>query len=120
MRQVDVNGNVLVIFYPVEERDSSLILMNYSEGGFLRMMLKDRKMERGAFIGKANGTAYPMEQIPADKYRLPSFVWLDYIRPLDKEDIFNWRGKKSDAVLKQSSRRPTVSPRDMHIERIKK
>ena len=97
MRQVDVNGNVLVIFYPVEERDSSLILMNYSEGGFLRMMLKDR-----------------------DKYRLPSFVWLDYIRPLDKEDIFNWRGKKSDAVLKQSSRRPTVSPRDMHIERIKK
>ena len=120
MRQVDVNGNVLVIFYPVEERDSSLILMNYSEGGFLRMMLKDRKMERGAFIGKANGTAYPMEQIPADKYRLPSFVWLDYIRPLDKEDIFNWRGKKSDAVLKQSSRRPTVSPRDMHIERTKK
>lgn len=120
MRQVDVNGNVLVVFYPVEERDSSLILMNYSEGGFLRMMLKDRRMERGSFIGKANGTAYPMNQIPADKYRLPSFVWLDYIRPLDKEDIFNWRGKKSDAVLKQSSRRPTVSPRDMHIERTKK
>ena len=120
MRQVDVNGNVLVVFYPVEERDSSLILMNYSEGGFLRMMLKDRRMERGAFIGKANGIAYPMDQIPSDKYRLPSFVWLDYIRPLNKEDIFNWRGKKSDAVLKQSSRRPTVSPRDMHIGRTKK
>ena len=120
MRQVDVNGNVLVVFYPVEERDSSLILMNYSEGGFLRMMLKDRRMERGAFIGKASGTAYPMDQIPADKYRLPSFVWLDYIRPLNKEDIFNWRGKKADAVLKQSTRRPTVSPRDMHIERTKK
>ena len=120
MRQVDVNGSVLVVFYPVEERDSSLILMNYSEGGFLRMMLKDRRMERGAFIGKANGIAYPMDQIPSDKYRLPSFVWLDYIRPLNKEDIFNWRGKKSDAVLKQSSRRPTVSPRDMHIGRTKK
>lgn len=120
MRQVDVNGSVLVVFYPVEERDSSLILMNYSEGGFLRMMLKDRKMERGAFIGKANGTAYPMGQIPADKYRLPSFVWLDYVRPLNKDDIFNWRGKNSDAVLKHSSRRPTVSPRDMHIERTKK
>ena len=120
MRQVDVNGNVRVVFYPVEEKDSSLIMMDYTEGSFLRMMLKDRKMERGAFIGKANGVAYPMDQIPADKYRLPSFVWLDYIRPLNKADIFNWRGKKADAVLKKSDRQPTASPRDMHIERKKK
>lgn len=120
MRQVDVNGSVLVIFYPVEEKDSSLILMNYSEGGFLRMLLKERRMERGAFIGKANGIAYPMEQIPADKYKLPSFVWLDYIRPLNKEDIFNWRSKKAGEGLKPTTRRPTVSPRDMHIGRIKK
>ncbi len=120
IRQVDVNGSVMVIFYPVEERDSSLILMNYSEGGFLRMLLKNRQMERGAFIGKASGTAYPMSQIPADKYRLASFVWLDYMRPLNKEDIFNWRGKKAGQGLKQSTRRPTISPRDMHIGRTKK
>ena len=44
IRQVDVNGSVMVIFYPVEERDSSLILMNYSEGAFLRMLLKNRQM----------------------------------------------------------------------------
>ena len=120
IRQVDVNGSVMVIFYPVEERDSSLILMNYSEGGFLRMLLKNRQMERGAFIGKASGTAYPMSQIPADKYRLASFVWLDYMRPLNKNDIFEWRGKKAGQGLKQSTRRPTVSPRDMHIGRTKK
>ena len=120
IRQVDVNGSVMVIFYPVEERDSSLILMNYSEGGFLRMLLKNRQMERGAFIGKASGTAYPMSQIPADKYRLASFVWLDYMRPLNKDDIFEWRGKKAGQGLKQSTRRPTVSPRDMHIGRTKK
>ena len=120
IRQVDVNGSVMVIFYPVEERDSSLILMNYSEGAFLRMLLKNRQMERGAFIGKASGTAYPMSQIPADKYRLASFVWLDYMRPLNKDDIFDWRGKKAGQGLKQSTRRPTVSPRDMHIGRTKK
>ena len=120
MRQVDVNGSVMVIFYPVEERDSSLLLMNYSEGAFLRMLLKERRMERGAFIGKASGTAYPMNQIPADKYRLSSFVWLDYMRPLNKDDIFNWRGKKAGQGLKPSTRKPTVSPRDMHIGRNKK
>ena len=120
MRQVDVNGSVMVIFYPVEERDSSLLLMNYSEGAFLRMLLKERRMERGAFIGKANGTAYPMDQIPADKYRLATFVWLDYMRPLNKDDIFNWRGKKAGQGLKPSTRKPTVSPRDMNIGRTKK
>lgn len=120
MRRVEVNGNVLVVFYPVEERDSSLIIMDYTEGSFLRMFLKDRKMERGTFIGKTTGTAYPLNQIPADKYRLPSFVWFDYIRPLNKEDIFNWRSKKAGEVLQKSDRKPVTSPRNMHIKRSNK
>ena len=63
---------------------------------------------------------YPMDQIPPDKMRLPAIVWFDYIRPVDKEDIFNWRGKRADQVLQKSDRRPAASPRDMHIERTKK
>lgn len=117
MRRVEVNGNVLVVFYPVEEKDSTLIMMDYTEGSFLKMLLKDRKMERGTFIGKTNGVAYPLDQIPADKYRLPSFAWFDYIRPLSKEDIFNWRGKKAGEALQKSDRRPVASPRSMHIKR---
>lgn len=117
MRQVDVNGNVLVIFYPVDEKDSSLIGMDYTEGSFLRMLLKDRKMDRGSFIGKANGTMYPMDQIPPDKMRLPSFAWFDYIRPRDKNDIFEWRSKKAGEVLQKSDRKPVTSPRNMHIKR---
>ncbi|WP_294613216.1 OstA-like protein [uncultured Bacteroides sp.] len=119
MRQVDVNGNVLVIFYPVEEKDSSLIGLNYAEGSFLRMLLKERRMEKGAFIGKANGTMYPMDQIPADKYKLPTFVWFDYIRPRNKEDIFEWRGKRAGEQLQKSDRKPVVSPRNMNIKRNK-
>ena len=117
MRRVEVNGNVLVVFYPVEEKDSSLIMMDYTEGSFLRMLLKDRKMERGTFVGKTNGVAYPLDQIPADKYKLPSFVWFDYIRPLNKEDIFHWRGKKAGEVLQKTDRKPVTSPRNMHIKR---
>ena len=119
MRQADVNGNVLVIFYPVEERDSSLIGLNYAEGSFLRMLLKDRRMEKGAFIGKANGTMYPMDQIPAEKYKLPTFAWFDYIRPQNKEDIFEWRGKKAGQQMQKSDRKPLTSPRNMNIKRNK-
>ena len=117
MRLVEVNGNVLVVYYPVEEKDSSLIMMNYSEGGLLKMYLKERRMERGVFVGKTTGTAYPLDQIPPDKSRLPSFVWFDYIRPLNKEDIFEWRAKKAGEVLKKSDRKPVTSPRNMHIKR---
>ncbi|MBQ8674075.1 MAG: hypothetical protein IJ511_08520 [Bacteroides sp.] len=120
MRQVDVNGNVLVIYYPVEEKDSTLMMLNYTEGSFMRMELKERKMERGMFIGKANGIAYPMDQIPPERYRLPSFAWFDYIRPRSKEDIFHWRGKHADDVLKKSERKSVVSPRDLNIKRTKK
>lgn len=119
MRQIDVNGNVLVVFYPIDDKDSTMIGLNYAEGSFLRMLLKERRMEKGAFIGKANGTLYPMDQIPAEKYKLPSFVWFDYIRPRNKEDIFNWRGKKAGEQLQKSDRKPITSPRNMNIKRNK-
>ena len=119
MRQADVNGNVLVVFYPIDDKDSTMIGLNYSEGSFLRMLLKERRMEQGAFIGKANGTLYPMDQIPADKYKLPPFVWFDYIRPRNKEDIFEWRGKRAGEQLQKSDRKPIVSPRNMNIKRNK-
>ena len=61
-----------------------------------------------------------MDQIPADKMRLPSFVWFDYIRPLNKYDIFEWRGKKAGETLQKSDRKPLTSPRDMHIKRTNK
>ncbi|MDR0895483.1 MAG: hypothetical protein LBN06_09350 [Prevotellaceae bacterium] len=116
MRQVDVNGSVMLIYYPVEEKDTTLIGLNYAEGGFLRMFLMQRRMEKGMFIGKANGTMYPMSQIPADKLRLPSYVWFDYLRPRNKEDIFDWRGKRAGDELPKSDRRQT-SPENLHIRR---
>ena len=119
MRQIDVNGNLLVVFYPIDDKDSTMIGLNYAEGSFLRMLLKERRMEKGAFIGKANGTLFPMDQIPADKYKLPPFVWFDYIRPRNKEDIFEWRGKKAGEQLQKSDRKPITSPRNLNIKRNK-
>ena len=54
---------------------------------------------------KPTGTLYPMTQIPPEKYFLPRYVWFDYIRPLNKEDIFNWRPKKAGQELKEIKRR---------------
>jgi hypothetical protein len=92
-----------------------MIGLNSSEGSVLHVFLKDRKMEKAIMIGKSNGTLYPMTQIPGDKLRLPTFVWFDYVRPLNKEDIFHWRGKKEGQTLKPTTeKRPTnVDKRDL-------
>lgn len=109
-RKVDVIGNVIVVYYP-EEKDTTMIGMNYSETSLLNMYLKDRKMEKMVMSPKSNGTLYPMDQIPADKMKLPAFVWFDYIRPLNKEDIFNWRGKRAGETLRKSTRKPLSGPK---------
>ncbi len=110
MRKVDVIGNVLVIYYP-EEQDSTMIGMNTSETSLLNLYLKDRKMDKMIMSPRSNGTLYPMDQLPADKMKLPTFAWFDYIRPQDKKDIFNWRGKKSGESLRKTSRKPVTSPK---------
>ncbi|WP_071145783.1 OstA-like protein [Bacteroides ihuae] len=110
MRKIDVIGNVLVIFYPQEE-DSTMIGMNTSETSLLNLYLKERKMDKMVMSPKSNGTLYPMDQIPVDKMKLPTFVWFDYIRPRNKQDIFEWRGKKTGETLRKTSRKPVTSPK---------
>lgn len=109
VRQVDVLGSVHVVYYP-EEQDSTMIGMNVSETSVLNMFLKERKMEKMIMSPRSNGTLYPMDQIPPDKLYLSNFVWFDYIRPLDKQDIFNWRGKKAGQELKKSERKSVPLP----------
>ena len=94
MRKVDVIGSVRLVYYPMES-DSTLIGMNVSETSLLNMFLENRKMKKMIMSPKSNGTLYPMLQRPPEKMKLDNFVWFDYIRPLDKEDIFKWRGTVS-------------------------
>ena len=108
MRQIDVIGNVLVVFYP-EEEDSTMIGMNVSETSLMNLYLIDRKMDKIVMSPKVNGTLYPMNQIPPDKMKLPTFAWFDYIRPLNKDDIFEWKGKKAGQELKKTTRKPSTS-----------
>ena len=101
MRKVDVIGSVRLVYYPMES-DSTLIGMNVSETSLLNMFLENRKMKKMIMSPKSNGTLYPMLQRPPEKMKLDNFVWFDYIRPRNKEDIFEWRGKRAGEQLKES------------------
>lgn len=109
LRMNQCEGNVQLVYYPIDEADSSYIGLNYTETDTMRMYLTpDRRLEK-IWMCKNTGTLYPMTQIPPNKYFLPTYAWFDYIRPLSKDDIFIWRPKKSGTELKHQKRR--VAPR---------
>ena len=104
IRETQAIDNVLIVYYPVDESDSTLIGLNYTETPLMKMFLENRKMKK-IWMEKPTGVLYPMSQIPPDKYFLPQYAWFDYVRPLNKEDIFNWRPKKAGTELKEQKRR---------------
>lgn len=100
MRRTDAVSNVRSVFFPIDDKDSTLIGLNYVETDTMRMFLTDtRKLER-IWMPKAQGTLYPMTQIPPEKLKLDNFAWFAEVRPVDKDDVFNWRGKGKGAELK--------------------
>ena len=119
MKQVDVIGTVRLVYYPME-KDSTLLGLNSSETSQLSMFLENRKLKKMTMSPKSNGTLYPMTQIPPAKMKLDNFAWFDYVRPLNKEDIFNWRGKGAGQELKKSTRGAAPLPNQKLFENTKK
>lgn len=97
-----VDGNVYVVNFPLEN-DSSIIYQNYTETTKLRMYMKDKKVKR-IWAPASVGCFYVAGLAPKDRTRLSNFVWFDYIRPVDKNDLFVWRPKKRGTELKPSVR----------------
>ena len=105
MRRADAIGSVKTVFYNTDNKDSVLTELNYLETDTMRMYMSPTRQLEKIWASKSVGTMYPITQVPPDKYRLPEFAWFDYVRPTDKDDVFNWRGKKAGSELKAVRRR---------------
>lgn len=103
IRMTEAIANVLASYYMLDDKDSTIQGMFYIETDTMRMFMRDRQLQR-IWANKNTGVGYPITQVPPSKAKLPSFAWFDYVRPTSKEDIFNWRGKKSGTELKSVKR----------------
>lgn len=119
MKKVEVIGSVRLVYYPMDS-DSTLIGMNVSETSKLEIYLEKQKLDHMVMSPQSNGTLYPLPQIPKGKDKLDNFVWFDYIRPLNKDDIFEWRAKKAGDELKKNIRGPIELPNQHLFEPRKK
>lgn len=103
MRENQVVGNVQIIFYPLEN-DSTVLYHNYTETSKMSMFMQNRKLYK-IWAPASQGYFYPIGTAPRERTILENFAWFDYIRPKNKYDLFEWRGKEKGKELKATIRR---------------
>ena len=109
VRRNDAVSNVRSVYYSVDEKDSTLIGLNYLETDTMRMYISPQRKLEKIWTSRFEATLYPMAQIPPGKERLEAFGWFDYVRPLNKDDLYEWRPKAAGAELKKVQ--PRVLPK---------
>ena len=109
VRRNDAVSNVRSIYYSVDDKDSTLIGLNYLETDTMRMYISAQRKLQKIWTCRCEATLYPMTQIPPGKEKLESFGWFDYVRPLSKDDLYEWRPKAAGTELKKVQ--PRVLPK---------
>lgn len=104
VRRTEAIGNVQAVYFPISDKDSAIIGLNYTETDTMRMFMSPKRELEKIWMPKATGTLYPLTQIPPSKLKLSNFAWFDDIRPKSKDDIFVWRGKGTGQELKNIPR----------------
>lgn len=112
VRRNDAVSNVRSIYFSVDDKDSTLIGLNYLETDTMRMYISAERQLQKIWTCRFEATLYPMSQIPPGKEKLEAFGWFDYVRPLNKDDLFEWRPKAAGSELKK------VQPRTLPKQRL--
>ena len=103
VRQIDVSGNAESIFYPLEN-DGSMVGMNQTQSGYLSIWVKENKLERLKIWPNPEGTMTPIPDLRPEQKLLKDFYWFDYLRPQDKDDIYQVKKRKVQDVPKRSNK----------------
>ena len=81
-----------------------MVGMNETKSGFLTIWLKDNKLDKLKIWPTPTGTMTPIPDLkPGQKY-LKDFYWFDYIRPKDKDDIYQVVKRKVQDAPKRSNK----------------
>ncbi len=89
LRQLDVDGNVMLILYPQED-DSTYNKQVNAEASYLKLLLKEKQeVDRVAMWPDVSGQVTPLYLLKKSQLYLPQFRWYDALRPKSPDDIFS-------------------------------
>ncbi len=103
LKRVNVNGNAETIYYPRDDKDSTLVGLNKTQSSFVTMYLKNKKIQRVVLTSASNGNMYPLTQLSGGDIYLKNFFWLKDERPLNVKDLFKVFPKKAREKIGKSS-----------------
>ena len=103
VHQIDVAGNAESIFYPLE-KDGAKVGMNETKSGFLTIWVKDNKLDKLKIWPSPVGTMTPIPDLKPDQKMLKDFYWFDYLRPKNKDDIYEVVKRKATESPKRSNK----------------
>jgi lipopolysaccharide export system protein LptA len=94
VRKINVNGNAETIYYPRDEKDSTLIGLNKTQSSYVVMFMKKKKVDKIVMTSASNGIMYPLKQLSGGDLYLKNYFWLEEQRPKKRQDIFLTFAKK--------------------------
>ncbi|GEM_PF-46690 len=98
IRQMDLNGNVQIIYYP-EEKDKSMIGLNQMVGNYLKVWFKDQRMDKLLLWPNVVGSLTPIQLVTDDILYLDGFRWMSYLRPKSPEDVLKGVSIKEEDIV---------------------
>ena len=90
LRKIHVVGNGQTIYY-IRNGDKKISGVNRAECSDLLIFVNESEVERISLIYKPDATMYPVRETNPLEMRLKGFQWRSEIRPVSRQDIFNWR-----------------------------
>ena len=103
LRRIEVSGNAESIFYP-QEKTGEKVGMNETKSGFLTIWVKDNQLDKLKIWPSPTGTMTPIPQLTSDQKTLDDFYWFDYIRPKNRDDIYQVIKRKAAEAPKRSNK----------------
>ena len=103
--KIYVDGNAETVFFPFDDSDSLFVAMNKIQSSFVRIHIKDQKLDRMSNFPAAKGNTYPLSQLTDEDLYLRNFFWAEEQRPIDKDDVFRVTPK----VERRNSGAPSAS-----------
>ena len=103
VRRIDVAGSAETLYYPIEN-DGAKAGLNTLKSGFLTIWVLDNQLEKLKVWPKPIGTLTPIPDLKPDQKMLKDFYWYDYLRPKDKNDIYQVVKRKVSEAPKRSNK----------------
>ncbi len=88
LKRVEVSGNAETLYYPVDDKDSTIIGINKTESSYVNMYFQEQRIERIVLTAASTGIMYPLDELSGDDLFLNNFFWIDEQRPKKMQDIF--------------------------------